>query len=391
MGNLCNSTTNKKSENNPSKVNNETSGPNSNIDKNGNLQSANPSHLRAEKKKNPHSIISGLKGQVVIKYINDINGDAVRIDNCTDSTIIIMDFSAQVMVHQCSNCNFFFAPCKGSILIRKSENLNLISASGQLRCTEVTNCKASVYVNSQPALENVKQFSLSCFFFMYTLLPDMFNQAELIVWDNSWSEYINFTPGKNQDEEISYFNARDETDFIANFSEALKDAEIQVEQYYPVPFTNGLSNIIHSSYQHLFIIFRESSVDLSKIYDILNEDFLNQVQTSLIRTSSFNKNEETFNIILNLLKTNNSEKTEFFNQSNFTSSFNKKSTVNLVKYNAQTNNNNFVLLWFVNSYDEFNEFLNEIFNQVDNLLFLNETDLGKMEEVIKKIFKKFVI
>jgi hypothetical protein len=63
---------------------------------------------------NPNSVITGIKNKTIIKEINDIKGSTVQIDNCSNTSIIIMDFSAQVTIERCSDCVIFIAPCKSS-------------------------------------------------------------------------------------------------------------------------------------------------------------------------------------------------------------------------------------------------------------------------------------
>ncbi len=63
---------------------------------------------------NPNSIIKNAFKQKITKQINDLNGDMVCIDNCSDSKIFIMDFTSQVIIEQCNNCIIFIAPCKAS-------------------------------------------------------------------------------------------------------------------------------------------------------------------------------------------------------------------------------------------------------------------------------------
>jgi hypothetical protein len=69
---------------------------------------------QAKPSPNPHSIISGQVNKTIVKQINDIKGDMVQIDNCSYSSIIIMDYSAQVIIEKCNNCVIFIAPCTSS-------------------------------------------------------------------------------------------------------------------------------------------------------------------------------------------------------------------------------------------------------------------------------------
>jgi hypothetical protein len=77
--------------------------------------SINPG-LESNQKKapNPNSIIKNALKQKITKQINDLNGDMVCIDNCSDSKIFIMDYTSQIIIEQCNNCVIFIAPCKAS-------------------------------------------------------------------------------------------------------------------------------------------------------------------------------------------------------------------------------------------------------------------------------------
>jgi hypothetical protein len=344
-----------------------------------------------------------------------------------------MDNSAQVLIHECHNCNIFIAPSRGPVLIRKCSNLKIISASGQFRCTDVTNTRASIYVNSQPALEKVSNFSLGCFFYMYTELPDLFSKAELSVWDNSWSEFNNFSQNKNSDppggSEIKFFNPKDDVEFINSFVEAHKDQEISLDQFFPVPFTYGMSfDGFNKSSQHMLVFFRESSVDQMKIYELLNEDMMKSLGCSLIKTS-FIEGGNTGSVVIknleNILKKNGkNEKFDYLqgNGNGNGNGFNNKSGGNngnenynegvIKKVNTSSNINcGFVMLWMVsNCYsnsspnniaegnviidgkkneDGFNQFINVIEDQFENCMYITDEDIGSMEDFIKKIYTNF--
>lgn len=406
------------------------------------------SYSRSEKTLNPHLIISNLKDQVVIKHINDINGDVVKIDNCVDSTMIIMDTSMQVIVYRCQNCNIYIAPCKGCVILKESSNLRINSASRQFRCIDVNNCKASVYCNNEPEFERVKNFSIGCFFFMYTELPDLFYKSDLSVWDNIWSEIVDLTPTKKeiigsqdniihenhgnqgiQEKEkptcgqplpnppnptqtqvtpstaylsnITYFNAREDPDFTLPFSIALKDQEISVDQYFPVPMTLGLSCGLYSltqnrqsnksctntntntlpisvaSTNYLLFLFREQNVDTTKLYELLNDETLSSMSTFLIRSRFFeSKNSDILKQIKNSLTIPSKAIKDFFEIDNFsqTGKFSCNSVVIKPCSTVFSPLDVFVMLWLVNDTDNFAEFLEITQNEFENCLCLKEDD-----------------
>lgn len=421
----CNSVTSHKKEQRPTATtaSNRENSPQS-------LHNQQSQQPKPEKKFNPHSLINEISNQIVIKHINDINGDAVKINKCTDSTIIIMDNSAQVIINECSNCNFFIAPCKGSISMRKSENMRIIAASQQFRCGDVENVYASLYCLTEPSLDKTKNFHLSCFYFMYTELPDLFSKAELSVWDNCWSEFHDYSPDSEGKRNIHYFDARSDENFMNFYSSALRDQEISVDQYYPVPLTQGLSFFTDKDMQnnnntntqmtqmsqmkHLFVFFRECCVDQLKIYELLNDETLRSLSCSMIKTALVEKTDKFVVNLQDTLKRNkNMDKYEFFNAS-VNSNINNASrgSVNAsgvgnmqtnkanqggntfgagVVTNSPTMSNGFVLLWLVNEEDNFGRFIEIIENEFDNILYVNEEDIGKMEEYIKRLFKNFTL
>lgn len=136
----------------------------------------------------------------------------------------------------------------------------MISASHQFRCVNLEDTKISLFTTSRPAIEKVKKFKLSCFCFGYTELlgiyhiliySDLFTRAGLSVWDNHWSEYDEFS---SENQGISYFQVFEDMEFLKSFKNALADQEIRIDQYFPVPFTYGLSQKITPDHKVSIII-----------------------------------------------------------------------------------------------------------------------------------------
>jgi hypothetical protein len=336
-----------------------------------------------EKPVNPHSIISGQKNATIIKSISEINGDMVKIDTCINSTIIIMDHSAQVIINDCKNCSIFIAPSRGSVMLRKSEGINIISASSQFRCSDVINSKAAIYSNTQPTFEKTKSFSLGCFFFYYVELLDRFHKASLSVWDNCWSEFHDFTPSSNS-LNLTYFNPSTDSEFIQPFLQALKSEQAtDINDFKAVPYTKGLSLDFLKSYSHAFVIIEEDVVFKSEshFYDDFSQDNLESLSCSLVRTLQLEHNDPHMVTLKNNLKrkkgdSDKSDKLDFFN--------------NLNKSHTNISKDYYVLLWLANDQDNFGALINFLNERMEiPFLFLMEEDLGKMPEIIKKIFKNF--
>jgi hypothetical protein len=367
-----------------------------------------------EKKINTKAIIENVIKGSIIRSISEINGDAIKIEKCIDSTIIIMDYSAQVQINECKNCTFFIAPCKGSIYINKSDNIKIICASSQFRCRDVRNSKISLFSTSRPAIEQVKDFHLSCFCFMYTELPDLFSKAELNIWDNSWSEYINFSK-THQDPSnfIEYFEVKSDEDFLEEFKRALKDQEISLDQYFPVPHTAGTSCAINKDYNHMLVLFKESFVDNLKLSDLLKMELLNDLNIHLVKTCTLEK-EKSFIVDLDnaLKKTKNFKKSEFFGptQNNYNSNGANGVACSNLNINPRNSNpskiDSYIVLWFVTDDYNFDTYMNILDDRLENFVCLVKNDFEEecshsnepvvngnkiLKDFIKMLFKEYDI
>jgi hypothetical protein len=291
MGAMCNSTTDKK-----------------NNTKKEEIYQNKSSQDDVKKPLNPHSIIKNIKSQTIIKAINDLNGDALQLENCVDSTIIIMDMSAQVIIEKCTNCRIFIAPCKGSIFLRNSKEIYMISASHQFRCRDIQNCVISIYSSSPPAIEKCENLKLGCFCFRYTELPLLFSKAELCIWKNMWSEYVLF-PNSQPNGIVEYFEVISDKDFINKFTQCMKDHEISIDHYEPVPFTHGLSLPFTPEYKNVLIFLKESHVETEKLYGFFSDENLRQLSAALIRTDFLSSEDQ---ILKELLPALSQSKGAFF-------------------------------------------------------------------------------
>lgn len=134
-----------------------------------------------------------------------------------------------------------------SIYIRNSNNCNFILASHQLRLRDNTNLKMSIFSLTDPAFEECKDCTVGCFFFEYPELHgkfiflislDLFESAELSLWNNSWSEIKNFS--KN-DMGWNFFNTQYDHEFLHLFNSVLEDDNITTSKFSMVPYSHGLS------------------------------------------------------------------------------------------------------------------------------------------------------
>lgn len=92
----------------------------------------------------------------------------------------------------------------GSIFIRTTTESNFVIACQQFRTRECKNLQVSLFVQTQPIIEDSSNIQLGCFDFFYiglkgiqlffSSLLEHFEHAELSVFNNRWSEVYDFTP-----------------------------------------------------------------------------------------------------------------------------------------------------------------------------------------------------
>jgi hypothetical protein len=356
------------------------------IDKSYNKQTIPPPQT-VEKKINTKAIIENANNTLIIRSISEINGDAIKIEKCTDSTIIIMDYSAQVSINECKNCTFFIAPCKGSIYLNKSDNIKIICASSQFRCRDVNNSKISLFSSSKPAIESVKNLFISCFCFMYTELPDVFAKADLNIWDNCWSEYVNFSKNSGDlGNMINYFEVKSDEEFLEEYNRALKDQDISLDQYFPVPYTTGMSYKINKDDNHMLVLFKEAYIDNLKLTDLVKIELLNDLSIKLMKTCTLEKCCSVLNDIDNALKKYKKlKKSEFLGSDvNLSNPNGANGGVNLNlnrdSNNAvnNNNNNNFIALWFVTDDYNFETYMSLLDDQLENFVCFVKNDFEEI-------------
>ena len=65
-----------------------------------------------EKIENSKNHIKNFKEETLVKKINEVDGEQIIIENCSNCTIIVLDYSSQVTIEKCKDCNIFIGPCK---------------------------------------------------------------------------------------------------------------------------------------------------------------------------------------------------------------------------------------------------------------------------------------
>ena len=88
-----------------------------------------------------------------IKSPDSIQGQMFDIGDCTNSTLVVCDYTEQVQIDVLKDCKVFLGACSSSIFIRNCENCIFYTCCRQLRLRDVTNCTFYIYSMSEVHIE----------------------------------------------------------------------------------------------------------------------------------------------------------------------------------------------------------------------------------------------
>lgn len=111
-------------------------------------------------------MIENIKNKTIIKSINQINGNQIKILNNENSIIIIMDNTSNVNIENCIKCSIFISSCSSLISINKCEKINLISISHYINIINVIEGNFFIFSMTNPKIDNSKIFFLECFIYI---------------------------------------------------------------------------------------------------------------------------------------------------------------------------------------------------------------------------------
>ena len=225
-----------------------------------------------QKHLNPNSIIENQTNTTILKAINQINGDAIRISNNNTCIIIIMDASSSVIIQNCKNCSIFIGPCSSSILMRNCKKINLISISQQLRLTNVKEGNLFIFSMTSPAIENCSDIKLGMFCVQFVELSEMLKNSKINIWENHWSQFHIFGSEKN----ISFADENTKKDVIDMFSAGFNNnCYVNFDQYQFIPYTFGRA-VQLKNYFNFLLIFKSEDASEDEIIKFLNPDDLKE-------------------------------------------------------------------------------------------------------------------
>ncbi|XP_065204492.1 protein XRP2-like [Planococcus citri] len=189
------------------------------------------------------------------KLPGSINGQQFIIQNCSNSTIFILDFTNTVTVDDCCHCTLVFGPMKRSIFIRDCADCTIVVACEQFRLRDCKNLKVSLYCATRPIIESSKDISFSCLQLSYTNIKEQFQKCNLNIWNNIWYKIHDYTPANKND--YPNWNFCQEDIQVTSSIPEIEQLDFSTERNRSViPLTTGsIYKQTNDAYENCFVLF----------------------------------------------------------------------------------------------------------------------------------------
>lgn len=99
-------------------------------------------------------IIDGSNDSVIWRGPGSLSGTELRVSNCNNCTIILLDNVSTITVDDCSDCDIILVASSQSTFLRSSTRCRFAISSGQLRTRDLNSCSIFLHCNTDPIIES---------------------------------------------------------------------------------------------------------------------------------------------------------------------------------------------------------------------------------------------
>ncbi|EFO65595.1 Hypothetical protein GLP15_1695 [Giardia lamblia P15] len=162
-------------------------------------------------------VIDGARGNLVWRGPGSLSGTELRISNCHDSTLVLLDNVSTITVDDCTDCDIVLVASSQSTFLRSSTRCRFAVSSGQLRTRDLTACSIFLHCNTDPIIESSEDLTFMPFcigihppealsdhskveqvvYYINYAIQSAQARASLIGLKNRFERVYNFTPEKN--------------------------------------------------------------------------------------------------------------------------------------------------------------------------------------------------
>jgi hypothetical protein len=139
-------------------------------------------------------ILSKLSFETAIRKSGSINGQQFCVEECSDSSILLLDHIGTLTCDDLKACTVITGPIESSAFIRGSDSCIIVVACQQLRLRDCRNLRVFLYSLTRPIIENCFNIAFSCYDFDYFGLEANIKSSMLGIWTNNWEDVYDFTP-----------------------------------------------------------------------------------------------------------------------------------------------------------------------------------------------------
>ncbi|GMI31154.1 hypothetical protein TeGR_g14947, partial [Tetraparma gracilis] len=141
------------------------------------------------------------KKETLTKPVNSVQGQPFDIADCSDCTLVILDYSDMVQIDNTHGSKVFVAASSESIFVRDCSNCTFTIACKQLRTRDCKNCTFYLYSKTEPIIETSSEMKFAPFNGAFNGHHQAMLSANLIPEHNLWFAVYDFNDeartGKN--------------------------------------------------------------------------------------------------------------------------------------------------------------------------------------------------
>ncbi|KAK9807838.1 hypothetical protein WJX72_010736 [[Myrmecia] bisecta] len=131
---------------------------------------------------------ANLKGETLTKPPGSINGESFTLKNLEDCSVYILDYTSEVEVTNCNNCQIFIGPVDGPAIFDACSKCQVAVACQQFQAKNCTDIEFGLYCATQPSITSSSDIRFGCWMGAYPSLTQHFGAANLDPKTNMWDK-----------------------------------------------------------------------------------------------------------------------------------------------------------------------------------------------------------
>lgn len=124
-----------------------------------------------------------------------MRGQAFRVRNCTNCTVLLLDHSEQTILERLRGCRVLVGACESSVFLRECVDCDVVLYTKQLRTRDCKRLRIGLYSQTRPVIEASTHLSIGAARVHWFSHGAAMTAARLVPLSSRWSEVHDFTSG----------------------------------------------------------------------------------------------------------------------------------------------------------------------------------------------------